>query len=191
MANPIRHSLAFGGDSHMRNIMRAVDDLLREGNYQNLQIHPNGRKASGGATFESYFNYQHQDLLNCSAAVVLVSVGGNDADCVRSPATIDILRDNARRTIEQLEASGKTVYFCEFPRRFSVRTRGLRIEEWKNLSNTFHRFLRRQFSRQFIHFPAGGHYRQRGNFRADGVHLLDERYRSYAEHILRHVNKYI
>ena len=189
--------VASGGDSHTKRIMREIQDELRRGNFPSLRILYNGGRptwASGGCTMPRYLTQQHRRLCECSANVVIFTIGGNDCDQV-TPVDLRALNRDIRRVVTELEQSGKRVFVCQSPRRWTVRsTPQLTVEQHKKLGNDMDRFMRRNMPRNYIHLPPGGQHFHRDNFEEENfghgvevVHLKREHYNSYANYILQQI----
>ena len=189
--------LASGGDSHMKRIMWEIVDKLRRGNFPSLRVLYNGRRptwASGGVTMARYLDEQHRRLRQCSADIVIITIGGNDCD--QEPRVdMQTLKEHIRRVVTELEQTGKMVFICQSPRRWTTRT-DVTVELHRTLGNHIDRFLQRNMRDNYIRLPPGGLHHHIDNFAEEDfqnghgvevVHLKKEHYHSYAIHILEHI----
>ena len=147
--------LAFGGDSHAREVadraIGPVRDLYENGN--NIFAVLEERFVDSGMTCERFLDHRkYRRLLQSRANMVVLLLGGNDLDSltVKHQQVLNL----QRVMFNQLTAEHKIVYICENPTRFSKRTVGLDFDIYKAERQKLAREQLRMFGGRFIPLPS-------------------------------------
>ena len=187
-------SMAFGGDSHGREVAQRVGGPNRdhwENGYDTFSVlEPS--YVEGGMTCSNYLGHmKYEQLLESTATIVIILCGGNDLDSLTVKAEHVI--NWHKELFNQLTARHKIVYICENPTRFSVRTPGLDYEVFKAQRQKLAREDLKVFGNRFIPLPSycfnkenfeAKHHRKYG---VEYVHLTDNCYERIATAVTDHI----
>ena len=193
-------SISLGGDSHCRNICRAMVDMIGYQRYQGgVRLARNFNFAEGGKRAMGFHGDPlFYDLRRGSAQIVLLHLGGNDLDMATNRPWEAVVHDLLSLFVD-LERRGKIVYIVGLPSRHSTRHQDLRLMQQK--ISRINKKLKRTIRTRFIALPPSCFpitsyerrwYRPRGQpngrHREERVHLFPENYREAADHILFRLN---
>ena len=188
---------ASAGDSHAVKMGEKAKELLEElrQNGSELFGYTNEIFAKGGMKSESFFEHElYSGLKRSDANIVCILVGGNDLDS-NQISHVDVLK-NQIRLFNELTEMFKIVYICELPSRFSVRTPGLSVKQYKRERKALVHQQLKKFKNRLIQLPSQcfneeNYHSQYNQHRKmyEVVHLKDEFYRYLATAVLEHIKK--
>ena len=195
-------NLAFGifasaGDSHAVKLDEKAKQLLDELRQNGSEMfgYTNEIFSKGGLKSESYFEHElYSRLKRSEANIIVLMLGGNDLDSDRI-SHVDVLKHHIR-LFNELTDQFKIVYICELPARFSVRTTGLTVDQYKKQRKTLFNQQFKRFENRLIPLPSQcfneeNFQKQYNHNRGmwEIVHLKDEFYRYMAIAVLEHIKQ--
>lgn len=186
-ANLAHARLAIGGDSHAREVARALVGRISEGGIRLADSYDFSR---GGMTLQRYRQSDlFHDLKHCSAQVVILNLGGNDFDMRDITRAREVVVKDICHLIKELtDDCEKVVYFLCIPTRFSRRNHELDVIQ-SNIKYVNTK-MRQIMNGRYIDLT-GDCFRE-NNFaerHGERVHLLPHLYRDVAEKLLRRVDR--
>ena len=186
--------VGFAGDSHVTRVAGRCIKIFQEPQSKGRKSfrYTNAIYAKGGLNCEGWFNMFYSSLLDSQTNVVIMLIGGNDLD-TQGTNHVDVLNRQIK-LFNQITAIPMIVYLCELPARFSVRTPGLTVDQYKSerkklVSKQIDIFKNRLIQLPSQFFNIDNFQKQKNERRQcdEYVHLKDDFYEYLATAIVQHI----